>query len=155
MKVQIADRHGEIVDYAEATIVANAEKNKKAPHDMCLIKSEDHGLPPLELHGDMSVVEVEDPIVVIGAPSGYFPVRRDGFIISMTSQDPPHLTPRELMFLAVNIEPGSSGCPVIWNGKVIGIVVRYLYDHNLKDGALATRGDHVVEFVDRHIDRSQ
>ena len=148
MGMQGSDRHGNPYEAGDAIIVANHHK-----HDMCIIKSNGHGLTPLPLLGDLSFVETEDKITTIGAPHGFFPVRRDGHVISKDSSKQPQLQMEQLLFIEVNIEPGSSGSPVIWNGQVIGIVVKLIYDNHLKDGALATRGDHVVEFVDKCIDR--
>ncbi len=148
--IEAADRDGVAYEAGYATI-----SNNHSTHDMCILKSEGHSLLPLPLLGDMSIIETEDPVTVLGSPRNYFPVRRDGYIISKQAQHGIHVEPRQLLFIAINIEPGSSGSPVIWNGQVIGIVIRYLYDSTLKEAALATRGDHIIEFVDKYIDRSK
>lgn len=140
IKVEGADRNGELYFVGTAIIVANHKK-----HDMCIIKSENHGLIPLKLFGDMSIIETEDKVTTIGAPRGFFPVRREGHIISKKYGF------CKLILIALNVDPGSSGSPVIWNGRVIGIVVRHFHPIIFKDGALATRGDHIVKFVEKTI----
>lgn len=116
-------------------------------HDLCLIVTEEeHGLVPLPILGSMDVLETEDVITVVGAPKSYFPVRRNGFIISTES---PRFKWKDMLFLAIDIQKGSSGSPVLWNGFVIGVIVILPYD--LHDAALAVRGDHLLEFIQDNV----
>jgi V8-like Glu-specific endopeptidase len=124
-----------------ATIVAQSED-----HDLCLLKSLNHGLTILPILGNMDLVQTEDPITTIGAPVSYFPVRRFGTVISTLSPD---FAWKNMLFLNIDIQPGSSGSPVIWNGFVIGVIA--MLPFNLHNSALAVRGDHLLEFVNKNI----
>ena len=52
------------------------------PNDICIIESIDHGMEPLSLAESVAELSTEDEVTIIGAPRGFFPVRREGRIIS-------------------------------------------------------------------------
>lgn len=144
--VEAAGPDGMIYHNGDAKISAISDK-----HDICLLFSEGHMLDPLPFMTELEVIQSEDKITIIGAPRGYFPVRSDGRVISLYGDESQFgVSEQPLMPLRVDIEPGSSGSPVIWNGYVVGIVVKYI--GRLKNGALAVRSDHAVDFVSRHLD---
>jgi len=116
--------------------------------DLCLIYSPGHALDPLPLAEDLELLESEDPLVVIGAPRGIFPVRRDGKFVSSEAY---RFTGNETKILIVaNVQSGSSGSPVIWEGMVIGMIVIQLTV--IPDGALATSVVDIQEFLNMHLD---
>lgn len=146
-----SDKHGNTLEAGMAVIIANAEKNKDPVEDICLLRSKDHQFLPLTFVNDMNLIETEDPIVVVGSPSGFFPIRREGHVSSLSMLSKSKDNINNLLLLSVNIQPGSSGSPVIWNGQVIGMIIKTFPDNILKDGALATRADRIVEFINRCI----
>ena len=91
-------------------------------HDICILEFPHHGLTPLILAANTDYVETEDRITVIGAPGTFFPVRREGHIIAVKAGSDLG-SMKDLIFMSIDIQPGSSGSPVIWNGKVIGVLV--------------------------------
>jgi S1-C subfamily serine protease len=146
MEMMYADQYGKVFYWGEATVLANHPSL-----DVCILESKNHLLEPLPLLGNMDSVFTGDPVITMGAPHGYFPVARDGRIIALTSPPPIKWDDKELIFIGINIEPGHSGSPLMWNGKVIGVMVRYFYPEHFLEGAFATRGDNVVKFVDKHL----
>lgn len=139
-------RHdGTHYDVGKANIVAFSSRSP----DICLLRLEDHGLIPIPLALDTKLVQTEDKILLVSAPGTYFPVKRIGFVIS-TKVD--HRFPEEWwdsLFLALDVQPGSSGGPVIWNGKVIGVVV--VFTSRLHNGAIAEKVERVHEFLERNL----
>lgn len=132
IEVSRADQYGNYKSTSEGFIMSISND-----HDVCLIYSAGHGLVPLPLVRDISIVEVEDPITIIGAPSGYFPVRREGRVITNDY--------RNRFLLAVGVQGGSSGSPVLWHGQVIGLISET--SGTLIDGAIAVRSDHIDDFL--------
>lgn len=108
--------------------------------DMCIIKSDDHGLAPLPIASTLFDVETEDKIFIMGAPKGKFPIRRDGYVWAI---------PDDALLVAVEIQPGNSGGPVIWRGEVIGMVIAVLLDTN--ECGIAVRSDTLLEFIQKTI----
>ena len=118
-----------------------------AEKDICILQSKDHSLRPLPLAESVAPLTAEDRITVIGAPHGFFPVRRDGRIISSLAYRYHKFS--DMLFLAVNIEKGSSGSPVIKDGFVVGMIV--ILPHDLHEAALAVPIDEIREFIDKTI----
>lgn len=145
--VEVSDSKGMIHKIGSATIVASA-----IGMDACLLELKNHGLKKLNLYTDFGVIEAGDRISVHGAPHGYFLVSVVGQIISLRG-DPSQFSTVDSneMFLRVSILPGSSGSPVMWNGKCIGIVVKYVQGMN-GQGSLATRSDDVMDFLKEHLE---
>ena len=115
-------------------------------HDLCLLRAKNHHLVPLKILEDYDLLQVEDLVSVIGAPSGYFPVKRYGHIISLYESD---FSDEEMLFLSIDIQGGNSGGPVLWNGYVIGVIVMLPY--TLHNSGLAVRGDILKEFIQQQI----
>lgn len=132
-------------DVGKADIVAFSSKSP----DMCLLRLENHGLIPIPLAPDTKLVQTEDKVTFVGAPGTYFPVKRTGFVISteVDSRFPDEW--RDGLFLALDVQPGSSGGPVIWDGKVIGVVI--VFTSRLHNGAIAEKVERVHEFLERNL----
>jgi V8-like Glu-specific endopeptidase len=143
--IESSDFNGNIYVVGQATVVAFSPKSP----DLCLLKLKKHKLTLLQLANSTFLIQAEDRITVIGAPATFFPVRREGNIISLdaTKYFPDHLA--NLLFLAVDIQKGSSGSPVIWNEKVIGIIVAM--PHRLHSSALAEPIDTLHAFLTEHL----
>jgi hypothetical protein len=136
----ISDRQGGIEGEGRAEIKAVSEEL-----DACLLTSPDHGLHPLPVLRDLDLVETGDPITVIGAPRAYFPIQRKGTVVNLSAYQYGPLE-KHYMLLAVQIEKGNSGSPVLWNGYVMGMVD--LLPNRPKVAALALRGDHLTKFIE-------
>lgn len=108
--------------------------------DMCIIESPGHPLLPLEVEEDLSLVQAEDPIITLGAPRGYFMIRRDGYIWAVADDG---------IMLAIEVQSGNSGGPIIWQGKVIGMIV--LSIPGLNETGIAVRSDNLMRFVRENI----
>ena len=125
-----------------STILAFDEKK-----DICLLSSPAHGMTPLPLAETIAPLTVEDKITIIGAPHGFFPVRRDGRIISSLAY---RFAPYDdMLFLAVNIQKGSSGSPVIKDGSVIGMIA--VVPFHIDETALAVPIDDIRKFLDKNM----
>lgn len=112
----------------------------KDMNDMCIIESFGHPLLPLELETDLSLVQAEDPIITLGAPRGYFMIRRDGYVWAVVEDG---------IMLAIEVQSGNSGGPIIWQGKVIGMIV--LSIPGLNETGIAVRSDNLKRFLDEHL----
>ncbi len=132
IEISTVNQYGLLQKSIEGTIVRISTE-----HDLCLIYSADHNIKPLKLLTDISVIESEDPVTVIGAPAGYFPVRRDGRVVTNDF--------RNRFLLAIGVQPGCSGSPVLWKGYVIGLISEM--SSTLIDGATAVRSDHIDSFL--------
>jgi V8-like Glu-specific endopeptidase len=115
--------------------------------DICILRSPGHSMRVIELAKSASSVLTEDAITVIGAPSGFFPVRREGTVISVSGYRFQKYS--DMLFIAVNIEAGNSGSPVIWKDKVIGMIV--LQPLTVHETALAVPIDEIREFIKKTI----
>ena len=99
--------------------------------DVCVLKFKKHGLKPIPIVKSYSSVKIHDPIFIVGAPHGYFPVTEEGRVI-----DPKD---KEMGLLTVHVTStyGNSGGPILnTDGRFIGIVVRKRHDY-----------DHIVSCV--------
>ena len=86
-------------------------------HDICILKSEDHGLTPLRLSQRVDLMLTGDMLTVTGYPHGIpFLVQKDGHIIAIDDEE---------LYIDIFIEPGNSGSPVLWMNEVVGMVVAY------------------------------
>lgn len=121
----IARKKGWIVNYVADELT-----------DMCIIKSKDHGLTPLPIMANLGGVQTEDKIFIVGAPKGKFPIRRDGYVWAI---------PDDALLVAIEIEPGNSGGPVMWRGQVVGMIIAVLTDVN--QCGIAVRADLLQEFI--------
>ena len=115
--------------------------------DICIIRSPEHGMEPLLLADSVDSLNTEDNITVIGAPRGFFPIRREGRIISSLAYRFHQFS--DMLFIAVNIEAGNSGSPVIKDGEVFGMVV--IQPSFIHETALAVPVDEIREFVSKTI----
>jgi len=115
--------------------------------DICIIKSSDHEMEAIPLAGSVSELRTEDIVTVVGAPNGFFPVRRDGRIISTLAYRFQQFN--DMLFIAVNIQAGNSGSPVIMNGEVIGMIV--IQPLTIHETALAVPVDEIKEFINKTI----
>lgn len=131
----------------QATILAISDT-----YDLCLLFSEGHGIVPLPLADDMSMVETENKVTVIGAPANFFPVRREGHVIARRAgnlfRSGPHM-----LLLAIDIQGGSSGSPVLMGGEVIGVVV--ILPYKIHNAGLAEGVDVLHEFLDKNINNEE
>lgn len=130
------------IDVIDAIILAKSDE-----HDICILISPDHPFLPIVISDNYNLVETEDPIIVVGAPKGIFPVRREGTVAEKKAYQ--YKAFKDMMLLAILIEGGSSGSPVIWGGEVIGMVVMRPY--RLHESALAVPAPQLIEFIDEHI----
>jgi len=112
IQVIILNNNEEQFTISGAKIVAIDHKN-----DLCLLYLKGHGVVPLEIvKRYRQNVHVGDPIKVVGAPLGYFPVEADGKIVQLNSKGQG--------VISAPIGPGHSGSPVIdVNMKVVGVAV--------------------------------
>tara|TARA_Y100000310_G_C20418415_1_gene685466 strand:+ start:74 stop:784 length:711 start_codon:yes stop_codon:yes gene_type:complete len=117
------------------------------PKDICIISSPKHGMEPLPLAESIAPLTTEDQVTVIGAPRGFFPVRRDGRIISSLAYRFQQFS--DMLFIAVNIEAGNSGSPVIKDGEVFGMIV--ILPSHIHETALAVPVDEIREFIKKTI----
>ena len=110
--------------------------------DICIIKSEDHPLETLRLSDNFNIVEIEDPVTIIGAPDGNFPIRREGTVWGIDKRQ---------IKITNHIVGGSSGSPVIWHGEVIGLVVRKGPEGLHLYAGEAVRGDILKKFYEDYL----
>lgn len=115
--------------------------------DICIIKSEDHEMDVLSLAYSTSELRTEDEITVIGAPRGFFPVRREGRIISTLAYRFQQFN--DMLFIAINIQAGNSGSPVLRHGEVVGMIV--IQPLGIHETALAVPVDEIREFIKKTI----
>ena len=127
--VVLSDEKGLNTIAGEATIVAF-----NTYPDVCILYFPWHPLLPLEVETNYSIVETEDPITIVGAPDGFFPIRKDGYIYQVDTQ----------LYLSVQAQSGNSGCPVIRDGKVVGMLVAVIV--SLHESGIAERGDTVLNY---------
>jgi len=125
-----------------ATMIA-FDKSK----DICVLAAKEHGMEPLPMADSIALLTTEDEVTVIGAPRGFFPVRRDGRIISSLAYRFQQFN--DMLFIAVNIEVGNSGSPVIKDGEVVGMIV--ILPHHIHETALAVPIDEIREFLNKTI----
>lgn len=137
LNIDMVDSLGRPAIRTQGTIKAFINKNEK---DMCIIESKNHGLVPLQIKQDLSGVETEDRIISFGAPRGKFPVKREGFVSAIADDG---------ILVAVEIQSGNSGGPVLWQGQVIGIIVASFTDTN--EYGIAVRAEALLEFIAEHI----
>lgn len=116
-------------------------------YDICLLVTESvHHLNVLPIAPSMLGVETEDKITIIGAPSTFFPIRREGTISQVSGE-----RIRGRIFLAVDVQKGNSGSPVIWNNQIIGIITEMSLDvHN---AGIAENANSIREFLSEYIER--
>jgi hypothetical protein len=120
-----------------ATVVAYIAQGVR---DMCILHLKDHGLTPLKFAKSLDLVRTEDPVTIIGAPAGSFPLRREGFIWFIEDQK---------IGLSVEGQGGNSGSPVIWRKKVIGMIDWKINRTNA--AMLALRSDILQKFIKDHV----
>lgn len=116
--------------------------------DMCLLESKSHPFLPLELAESLEHVNAEDPVFTVGAPRGVFPVKTDGYVIQRKAARWSGSF-GEMLFLGLNIEPGSSGSPVMLGDKVIGMIVIFVSKPH--ETCLAVPVHHLHEFIQKHL----
>jgi S1-C subfamily serine protease len=124
------------------TIVGHDSKT-----DICVIKSPDHKMEALPLADSVSEIRTEDVVTVIGAPNGFFPVRRDGRIISTLAYRFQQFS--DMLFISINIQAGNSGSPVIMHGEVVGMIV--IQPLTIHETALAVPVDEIRKFIKKTI----
>lgn len=122
---------------------------KDSERDVCILESVGHPFVPVILAENLDYVESGDPVSVTGAPRHAFPVRSDGFIISTEA-------PRfagawgDMLYLKIDIDHGSSGSPVFWAGKVIGMTV--VLPRFPPHTSLAVPVEHIHDLIDDLLD---
>jgi S1-C subfamily serine protease len=84
--------------------------------DICILKSKNHGMKPL-IFASNDILQTGDQVFVVGSPRLVPYVHDTGTIISIKNDD--HI------LLNLEVDPGSSGSPVLRNGKIVGMVVSY------------------------------
>lgn len=136
LQIMHADIQGVSHDIGRATINAYIFNGDE---DVCVLDMKDHGLEPLIISRNIDIVETEDPVTIVGAPAGMYPIRRDGYIWAIVDE---HLS------IAVEVQPGSSGSPVIWSNEVIGMIIRMA--SGLNEAGLAVRADDLLLFLEEH-----
>jgi regulator of sirC expression with transglutaminase-like and TPR domain len=108
IKVQLAD--GKVLP---VTIVHASDRTL----DLALLRIEAKGLPVLEL-GDSDGLKNGQPVVALGHPRGL-----KNSVVSGVVSGRPTIDDRQMIQLAIPIEPGNSGGPVLdVDGRVQGIV---------------------------------
>lgn len=137
--LQTVDEQGRPDRKIKGTIRATVNEDMD---DMCIIDSPGHGLVPVEIETNLKLVETEDRITIVGGPRGYFPIRRDGYVWAVAD---------DALLVAVEIQPGNSGGPVFWQGKVIGMVVMSIGE--LNEAGIAVRSDKLLEFIEEHLNK--
>lgn len=113
--------------------------------DVCLLASPGHKMSVLPISQRYKSVRSGDPVLLPGAPGGFFPVTRDGRVSSVFAYA--H-GPNNAACLLVDVvaEGGNSGSPVIWNGEVIGMLVRV--PQHPKNAALAVTSMSLLDFIE-------
>lgn len=125
-------------------IIVNIVRYSLRP-DLCLLRSNNHGMSALKVSSQYKSVRSGNPIIVPGAPSGYFPVTRDGRVSS--TESPAHGGPsRKRLLIDIFAEEGSSGSPVIWHREVIGLLISI--PNKPKNSALAVTAPTILNFID-------
>ena len=95
--------------------------------DLAVLKIDVTGLPPLEL-GDSEKVEQGQPMIALGNPQGL-----DYSVVSGILSSRRKIEDREMLQVAMPIEPGNSGGPLLdRQGRVVGIItLKSLVTENL------------------------
>lgn len=137
IRVVAADEKGLVYEGGEAEIL---DWRNDTYEDICILYIENHLLDPLPISRRVSELETEDKVTMVGAPRGYFPVRRDGYIRQVT---------KEYISAAIEIQPGASGSPLIWNGEVIGMIITV--EGKLHEAGKAVPADMLLVFIEEHI----
>lgn len=115
--------------------------------DVCILFAKKHGMRSIPMASSLALLTTEDKVTVIGAPYGFFPVRREGRIISSLAYRFQQFN--GMIFIAVNIQAGNSGSPVIKDGEVIGMVA--ILPHHIHETALAVPINEIKEFLNKTI----
>lgn len=141
MKWDFVDEKGQISEgYEDVKILAIHDSK-----DVCLLKSEDHGLIPLRLSQRVDLMITGDMLIVAGYPHGIpYLVQKEGSMIAIDDQS---------LYADLFIEPGNSGSPVIWMDEVVGMIIVY----PVSDSTLITQTSKAVsvkelqKFLNEHI----
>lgn len=101
--------------------------------DLCLMRMDGY-VKPVKVAPKDYKVQIMEPVKIIGAPSGIFPVALDTYISGLASREllPPEMqNGQELLFLSEMIFGGFSGSPVFnRKGQVVGIMFLGFSDEN-------------------------
>ena len=91
--------------------------------DMCIISAPNHGLTPLKLHDSHQLLRIGDILLTAGYPKGVEIITyEEGRVGAILDQ---------VVYTSIHVQPGASGSPVMWDSKVIGIVIKYRQEpHN-------------------------
>ena len=90
--------------------------------DVCVVRKNNHGIPAIPLAKRYKDVRIMDPVIVGGAPLGYFPYLDRGYVMSTRGSDINKKFDKVLIIKATGTY-GISGGPIInRHGEVIGIV---------------------------------
>lgn len=101
------------------------------PHDICLVKLEDHGLKPLKI-ANYASVKFNDRVFVVGAPAGFMLSAKEGRVMQKWSEGQPIPQLNRRLIIDAPSTGGNSGGPILNDkGEVIGILVmgHSTYDH--------------------------
>lgn len=150
-KAQQKDMSDQWINFIRSTYQGAKGKKDKAKilavsylFDACVLSAPNHGLIPIPILDDLDVIETGDLITIAGAPKTYFPIQRDGRIINLNAYQFGPLS-KHYIFLAVKVQKGNSGSPVVWNGWCIGMI--NLLPNHPDDTALALRSDYLLNFI--------
>jgi S1-C subfamily serine protease len=105
--------------------------NPTVDASILILKNEPPGIQPLKF-ADPAQIVVGEQVAVIGSPSGWHDVATTG-IVSAINKDVEYTndpTLKNMILIDADIEPGSSGSPVVdEDGNVIGIVMALIGEH--------------------------
>jgi len=93
--------------------------------DLCILKKERHGLKPLKFIDSYDNLKIGNSVIISGSPIGIYPVVEEGKIVSLGGR-----YFNGSIIISGEAYPGNSGSPVLYNGKVIGVLVAGTFPHS-------------------------
>jgi len=115
--------------------------------DLCILRLNSHGLKPMTLHPTSKILSTEELVTTIGAPQGHFPIRREGRVSAVVDED---YKGRDLILIAINVQGGSSGSPVIYQGSVVGIIV--MTSLIVRDLGFAVPSQSIIKYLNDNVE---